>query len=385
VWFAVSALPGLLAVWMLFRGFTLKPPDTALDLGTALAGNSVNLRTWWFLEHRPEADIHGTLAPALLPTAFLGVTLVCGLIRRRAWPWTLAGLVTLVLALGINAENASVLAWWAQAAAGLPGARVGGALGRAILRFNEMWVHLPLMAGIRFPRRWLVVSALCLSIGGASGLVGVVAWIFRRWRWDGTLAGVLGGVGVATAVLGSQVYRDTLPLVTLPDLAFTAWIATEAPKGAVIVFPTVRPAPDQRVRASVPVFGNLSTALASADNEYFQLLHRRPTQSWPTLLTLRTRGALPVEVRGLLQDTNDLTDPFYKGTPPPGSAVDDLNAAARKTGRDWLVAQGFCCVVFDLGVYPEPWRARALSFYEPFSDIRTFEEGEGVLVGALAR
>ena len=171
--------------------------------------------------------------------------------------------------------------------------------------------------------------------------------------------------------------------VPLPEATFARWIREEAPKGAVILFPTVRPAPDLRMRARVPVFANLSSALASADNEYLQLLHRRPTMSWPPLLTLRAKGALPQAVVRILQDTNDLTDPFYKGVDPPGSAMDEWNAKKRRQGRDWLYEAGFCCVVFDLGVYAEPWRTRVQSFYEPFVVTRTFEDGDGVLVAVL--
>lgn len=395
----MAAIPGVLLTFLVYRGFTLTPPDTALDLPTALSGNSVDLRSWWFLEHRPDSDVLGTLAPALLPTPWLVASVVLALAApRRTLPWLALGVTCLVLSLGTRTENVAVLAWWLQAALGPTGQDLGATLGRAVVDLNSTITTLPLASGIRFPRRWLVPAAMGLSLAGTVGAGRLVRLVLdlatSRWghppgrstRLVAWLPGVpvLLGVAGAAGVLACQPWRGTTPGMALPDVAFAAWIRQEAPRGAVLLLPTVRPAPDHRMRAKVPVFADLSTALASADNEYFQLLHRRSTWSHPTLLTVAARPGLPEAVRRLVGDTNDLTDPHFKAIPPPGSALDPNRDADRQQARDWLLDQGLCCVVLDAAVFEPPWLDRALSFWGPFAETRTFEDGTGVIVGFLA-
>ena len=381
---------GLLLVYWLYSGFTLQPPDTALDLDTALAGNSVDLRAWWMQENRPEADILGTLAPALIPTAFLISTLILSVLGLpRSLPWLLAALFSLGLALGTNPQNAGVLAWWGQAAAGGTGHTIGQHLGELILAFNTWWTRLPLMEGVRFPRRWLVLAGLALCVAGGVGLAAMVPLSARGLKRlqdlrigpkGPTLAGILLGITLSGGMEHDQHYRDHLPTMELPTALFARWLGEEAPPGAVILFPTVRPAPDMRVRARVPVYANLGTNLASADHEYFQLLHHRPTHHHPSLLTVLPSGDPAPAIARLLQDTNDLTVPHFLGGEPPGSATDPRRDAERAAGRHQLRQAGTCCLAFDLGVYEEPWLQRAVQFYAPIHESHRFEEGDGVLV-----
>jgi len=385
-WAAAAAVPGLVAVGLLYARFSPGAPATGLDAATALAGNSVDLHAWWILERRPDLDALGNLVPALLPSAFLAGAVLVGLAGLpRSLPWLLGGLLLVGLAMGTNAGNPTALAAWGQHLAGGPGRTAGATLGEAVRSVNAWLSQVPPFEWIRFPRRWLVPAALCLSVGGACGVRAAVRPLGQLlpaapWtRTAGLAAGLVAAVVLAGALARALPGRDPVPVHAPPDVPFARWIAGRPGEGAVLLLPTVRPAPATAQRARVAVFASLGEDLASADCQYLQLLHHRPTACWPALLTVAPRGDLPAGAARLLRDLDDLARPALAGLDPPVSATEAEGEPARAEGRRWLAASGFRWVALDLGAYRGPWAEVAAGFLAPAAATR-FDDGDGVLV-----
>ncbi len=393
---ALVALPGLLGVALLYSKFSLAPQDyTPQAAAVELAGNSVDLKAWWNLENRPEGDIYGNLTPALLPTLYLLPMLLLALAGLpRSLPWLLAGTLMLVLALGTNRENPGVLGWWLQAALGQPGAALGQHLGTMFHALNQQLSELQPFSGIRFPRRWLVPTAMSFSIAGSIGLARLAGWglgqLRRRLSAQSrggeplTLVGVGASLLVASALVATQPYLDSATTTSFPQVSFARWIAERPTEGAAIIFPTIRPGPPNTHRMELPVFANISDALRSVDCLYFQLVHQRPIHCCPSLFTLSKREGMAKDAARLIRDTNDLALPGMADKDPPPSATDEAGEADRAMGRKWLYKKGLRWVALDMGVYGEQWTEKAASFYEPLAERRVFDDGDGVLVLELA-
>ncbi len=393
---AACALPAVLLVAWLYSGFSLAPQDfTVESAAVELAGNSVELRSWWALQTNPASDVRGNLVPALVPTAMLLPALILALVGLpRSLPWLLASLAMLALAMGINADNSGMLAWWLREPLGEVGQAAGRGLGDAVLAFNRALLGQAPFTGIRFPRRWLLPAALCLALAGSIGLgrllrLGPGRWLRRvRGPWPRTAAvwaGLLVGPLLAAALLSAQPYLHPRSTTRMPQLAFADWIRARPGSGAVIAFPTVRPGPPNTHRWELPVYANISDAIRSADCLYFQLVHRRPVLCYPALFTVTANQGLDETAARLVRDTNDLALPGMTGQTIPPSALEAEGATQRARGRDWLADRGLRWVTLDLAVYPEAQVQDALVFYEPVAEVQRFDDGDGVLVIELER
>jgi hypothetical protein len=353
----------------------------------------VDLKSWWILDRAPERDLLGNMAPAFIPSAFLlPAALLALLALPRSLPWLLAALLAGILALGTNLGNPHILTLWGGVHLGAAGSRAGNALGDAILGFNQALSGWPVFDGIRFPRRWLVCSGLALSLAGSLGvqsgfrLLGrlpllrrVAAELPRSHPRVATLAGILGAMLLATLLLPLGRTRGFPSVTPLPRVEFAEWLRGQG-QGAVLQLPTQRPAPGQGFRASVPVYAGLPDVLASADAEYFQILHRHPTRHHPSLLTVRPVRPLPEKLLGFLRDLDDLALPRLQGLQPPLSATEQKRSGERRALRDSLVKAGFRWASVDLSAYEEPWLGILLEHLSPIADQRRFADGAGVLV-----
>ena len=393
---AACALPAVLVVGLLYRGFTLAPQDfDPQSAAVELAGNSVLLRTWWGLEAAPASDVRGNLVPALIPSMMLAPTLLLALVGlRRSWPWLLAGLLMLAMALGSNPDNAAMLGRWLGEVAGPTGGDLGQRLGDSVHGLNMAVLgHTP-FSSIRFPRRWLVPAALCLSLAGSLGLGTLLRLPLRsvtlrsfaqRWRLPLEWLGIAAGLALATALLSGQPYLRPRSTTAFPTLAFADWIADQPGDGAVIAFPTVRAGKPNTHRWELPVYANISDTLRSADCLYFQLVHRRPIYCYPALFTVTANQGLDGSAQRLVRDSNDMALPGILGKDPPSSAYQPDDQGERAAGRAWLVERGLRFVTLDLSVYQEPWLTHILSFYEPIASTQRFDDGDGVMVLELER
>ena len=393
---AAFALPAVVVIALLYQGFTLAPQDfTAEAAAVELSGNSVLLRSWWGLESTPGSDHRGNLVPALIPSVMLVPTVLLALAGlRRSWAWLLAGMLMLAMALGSNPDNAAMLGWWLGEVAGPVGRSAGQGLGDAIHGLNMALLgHAP-FSGIRFPRRWLVPAALCLSVAGSLGLGTVLRLALRtpalrtlleRRRLAFELLGLASGLVLATALLAAQPYLEPRQTTAFPQLAFAEWIAEQPGDGAVLTLPTVRPGKPNTHRWELPVYANISDTLRSADELYFQLVHLRPIYGYPAFFTTVANSGLEPAAKRLVRDSNDMALPGMLDKEPPSSAYQPDELGERAAGRAWLVERGLRFVVIDLSVYQEPWIDHVVSFYEPITSQQRFDDGDGVMVLELQR
>ena len=393
---AGCAIPPVVVVALLYRGFTLAPQDfTPESAAVELAGNSVLLRTWWDLEANPANDVRGNLVPALIPSAMLVPCVILALAGlRRSWPWLLAGGLMLALAMGSSPDNAKMLSWWMGELAGARGHSLGQGLGDGVHALNMALLgHAP-FSSIRFPRRWLIPAAFCLALAGSLGLGALLRLGLRsatlsalaeRRRAVFEIVGIAVGLGLATCLLGAQPYLHPRTTTTFPQLGFADWIADQPGDGAVISLPTVRPGKPNTHRWELPVYANISDNLRSADCLYFQLVHRRPIYCYPALFTVVANDGLDLAAQRLVRDSNDMALPGITGSDPPHSANQVEGQVDRTAGRAWLVERGLRFVTLDLGVYQGDWLDVVIGFYEPLANSQTFEDGDGVMVLELER
>jgi hypothetical protein len=393
---AAFALPAVVIIALLYRGFTLAPQDfTPEAAAVELSGNSVLLRSWWGLESAPGSDHRGNLVPALIPSVMLVPTVLLALAGlKRSWPWLAAGLLMLALALGSNPDNAAMLGWWLGEVAGPAGRSAGQGIGDAVHGLNMALLGQAPFSSIRFPRRWLVPAALCLSVAGSLGLgtllrLGLRSSALRalaeRRRLAMELTGLATGLILATALLAAQPYLQPRQTTAFPELAFADWMVERPGDGAVLTLPTVRPGKPNTHRWELPVYAEISDNLRSADELYFQLVHRRPIYGYPALFTVAANPGLDRAAQRLVRDSNDMALPGMLDKEPPSSAYQPDELGERAAGRAWLVERGLRFVVLDLAVYQEPWLEHVISFYEPIAGQQRFEDGAGVMVLELMR
>jgi hypothetical protein len=148
-------------VYAIYSGFDI---STSEDDSLALwQMNATDLRTWWKHEYLDTAVREASLAPTLIPSAFLwGGLLMCLLGVPRSLPWALTGLLMILLSLGLNPRLPLHLTFWL-------GDDAGEQAGRTLLRINKTLYTLPFIGMIRFPQRWLVPAAMCILTGAGFG------------------------------------------------------------------------------------------------------------------------------------------------------------------------------------------------------------------------
>jgi hypothetical protein len=336
------------------------------------AYNATDLRLWWHYLTDAGSTRDPTRPPTLITTPVLIITTAFGLFGgRRAWPWLGIGWLMIGLSFGLSKRMPSDLGLWLGEPA--------GALGEVILAFNSMAYDLPVIGGIRFPRRWLTPAAMALALGAAHGIAKLQS---RRPLLTHALTLIAIGAVLQNGVATSHMRTD-FPLHSLPEIAFADWIAQDDTDGAVLLLPHVRTTRPDATRDDLPVFARLGRSLSSADDLYLQIRFNRAMVPYPNLQTLA-----PVEqdknVRRLLRDWSDLSHPQTAGQGIPPSALDRGADFERRVGIKILRQSGLRWVAIDLGAYNDEGLAeieRMLSLY--IIDDRLFEEGDGVRVLTL--
>jgi hypothetical protein len=356
-----AALGGLLALG-LYWGLPLAGPIE--DRGR----NAARLTTWWqweagAMENPWEFSNTPTFIPLPMVVGAVGFALLRPL---RSLPWLGLALLCLILALGTAPENGAALGVWM----GGP----GHLLGAGISWFNE---HLAPEL-IRFPRRWLIPSALCLCVAGGIGLARLPSEVLRF------LVALALLLFTARWTLQVTRYADALPELDAPDPEFASFIESYPGRGAILVLPRVRGAKRLHQRDELPVFANLGSELASADTLWIQVRTGRPAINWPDgLFTLQLRSAWSEDRMALLRDLDDLAKPQMTEDPIPESALQEPPRRAQRAAN--LVRDGLRFVIVDEDMYGNEGM---VLLERPFADVlvekRHFDDGSGVTVFVLA-
>jgi hypothetical protein len=167
---------------------------------------------------------------------------------------------------------------------------------------------------------------------------------------------------------------------TLPQVEFADALYDAEGSGAILFLPAVRELEPGATRESLPVFANLGTELASADDLYLQLRHGRPMVSYPSLQTL-TANAHSDDVSRLLRDWSDLSDGKSAGRGIPPSAFDPGAQAERFRGLKELREAGLRWVAVDLDAYDdEGLNLLRKQIGQKIAQETRFDEGDGVLL-----
>ena len=338
-----SAAVGVWVIWSLYSPYETSEAEKAASAALQ-STNATDLKLWW--RHMGMADglRDFTQPPTLIPNILLTFSIILSLVAgRRGAMWLVAGLVMLALSFGTRQNLPTLLDAWLGAPA--------GALGAGILRLNE-WVYgLPITGEIRFPRRWLVPSALSLSMGASLGLDRVLS----RWVRQPLLQLLMVVVVALSALhIGLRTSRvhNPFPHHSYPTVAFTETIAAAEDSGAVLLLPIKRSVQAGATRDKLPVFASLGSVLASADDLYLQMRHEQRMVSFPSLQTL---AAQPIDedVLRVLRDWSDLAVADTPGRGIPPSAFDPGVRFQRDKGFRKLRQEGLRWIAVDRAAYTE--------------------------------
>ncbi len=132
----------------------------------------------------------------------------------RLWSWALIGVAAALLALSFAMEAGTeegIDLWWLGAVIG-----VTGLTGAILFPLFRVWLRKAALPSVRLPqarrasgprrleatpsdwRRWAVVTALVLLVGGAAMLVFLVGVLGRGGTAEGVVVGMLAAWGLAT-------------------------------------------------------------------------------------------------------------------------------------------------------------------------------------------
>lgn len=329
--------------------------------------NAARLTVWWQWDAGKVAKPWDfTYTPTFIPALTMVAAVVLALFRpARSAPWLLLGLLCLVFSLGGNPENPVALGRW------IPG--VGEGLGNAIVAFNEAVAP----DAIRFPRRWLVPTALCMWTAAGIGLSRLPA------EWMRLVAGSIVAAGTVAVSLSTTGYHRAFPRLDVPTHAFTSFVAEHSSSGAALILPTVRGAARKHERFELPIFASLDDSIRSADLPFLQVSLGRAVVNEPQgLFTMVAINKQNPGISRLLQDLNDLCTPQTTGTPIAPSATQEPASRARVASL--LVDRGLRFVVLDEEAYGSEGIAFArLPFEKHIEEERLFQDGTGVRVWVL--
>ena len=187
---------------------------------------------------------------------------------------------------------------------------------------------------------------------------------------------------VQSGIEASRIHT-LFPMQTLPTVKFTDWLRDQPDSGAVVCIPQVRPAPRSGKRGDLPVFASISQTLSSSDVQYLQVLHGRPTVSYPTLKTL-VPMRFDADIYRLMRNWDDLTHPVSSGNPIPRSAYDERSEPGRQSTTARMRASGLRYIVVDSAAFGDEGLAILDKQLAPHTEsIEEFEDGTGVRIYVL--
>jgi hypothetical protein len=367
----LAALVGVGFVTYLYQRFEtgeVDGPGTAVLQGT----NATDLRLWW----RHFGDVAGirdlSRPPTLIPTAlFSSAVVLCAVATKRGAPWLIAGLAMVCMSFGTRSATPALMGAWL----GTP----AESLFNWVFECNQWIYSVPIAGEVRFPRRWLVPAAMSLAVGAGIG----ISAIFQRWIRPPVaqlaLVMVAAALSLHVGVSASRLHNP-FPVHKVPDVAFAAAIRGAEQTGAVLLLPANRAVEAGATREKLPVFANLGSVLASADDLYLQMRHGQPMVSFPSLQTLSARPR-DADVSRVLRDWSDLTGANTSGRGIPPSAYDPGANTERERGLRKLREAGLRWVAVDLGFYEgEGLEHLKDQLGRAVSAEQRFEEGDGVLL-----
>jgi len=354
-----------------FRAGVSTDQDTAMLQQT----NATDMRLWWRHLQMDTTLRDHTRPPTIIPSAMVAGGLVLGVLGgRRALPWMAAAMLMLGLSFGLRTDTPEQLASWLGSPIGV--------LGGAAMAVNEVFYTLPIAEQLRFPRRWLVPSAMALSIAAAIGLAGLFQRYMRPAWMQWGMAALLGAAVLDIGVKTSKVH-NAFPMHELPAVEFAEALQSDTSPGAVMLLPVIRELPPGATRANLPVFARLGSALASADDLYLQMLHGRAMVSFPSLQTLTSREQ-NIDVSRLMRDWSDLSDGGSTSRGIPPSAFDPGAAPERNRGLQQLRDAGLRWLLVDLGAYDDEGLNHLRDQVgTALASEREYPAGDGVLVMEL--
>lgn len=377
----VPVVAGGIVLGLLYKNFPIDE-QIGLQAKQLWKMNATDLHTWWQYDFGNRRARDPSLAPTAIPAVVLWAGLGLGLVGApRSLPWLAAGTFTLVLSVGLNDRIPAELAQWMGPSGSRWGAR--------ILEANGALFELPGLGSIRFPRRWLIPSALCFAIAGSLGL-GRLLQLARRPRVLRRPVAVFGPLlGLGLAIMATRAGAQTarfhapFPAHALPDIAFTEWIQGHSGGGAMVLLPEMRPAPKSGKRGDLPVFASIASSLSSADVQYIQVLAGRPLLAYPSLKTL-VPMKVDTDVYRLMRNWDDLALPVLSNRPAPESAYDERSAPFRQRVIDLLREDGLRYVVVDEAAYAEVGLQILRNQLAVHTvDEQHFDDGTGVTVFVL--
>ena len=362
---------GVLLVFYLYGRFTagvVEEQDTAL----LQRSNATDMRLWWRYMESSTTLRDPTRPPTIIPSIMIVGSLLASIMGgKKALPWVVAGLVMLGLSFGLRTETTTHLSEWLGSPA--------GALGSLALGINEWFYTLPIAEQLRFPRRWLVPASMALSVAAAIGLASFFQRYLREQWMQWIAVTILGATALSIGVSTSKVH-NSFPMHALPDVEFATHLEEDSRDGAVMLLPVIRELPPGATRANLPVFARLGTELASADDLYLQMLHRRSMVSYPSLQTL-TASAQDVDVQRIMRDWSDLSDGKSTNRGIPPSAFDPGASPERNRGLRKLRDAGLLWLVVDLGAYDnEGIDHLRTQLGSAIASETQFDEGDGILL-----
>lgn len=368
---AIASMIGIAIVLYLYAQFEDGSNQTQ-DAAILQHSNATDMRLWWHHLSLGSNTRDPTRPPTIIPTAILSSTILLSIVGgRRSLPWLVSATVMLGLSFGLRTETIQHLSAWLGES--------GGVMGELAIGFNDWFYTLPIAEQLRFPRRWLVPSSMAFSVGAGIGL----ALLFQtRLRNGPAQAAVVMVLSVACLSVGTRSSRihQQFPMHTLPQVEFADALYDAEGSGAILFLPAVRELEPGATRESLPVFANLGTELASADDLYLQLRHGRPMVSYPSLQTL-TANAHSDDVSRLLRDWSDLSDGKSAGRGIPPSAFDPGAQAERFRGLKELREAGLRWVAVDLDAYDdEGLNLLRKQIGQKIAQETRFDEGDGVLL-----
>ncbi len=334
--------------------------------------NATDFRLWWHYLKNVSDTRDPTRPPTLITSTILTGTLILGLMGgRKAWPWLGTGWLLVGLSFGLSDRVPSDLERWL----GSPAETVS----ELALGLNQWAYSLPIIEGIRFPRRWLTPAAMVLSMSAGIGLMPLLRWRPRTI----TVATLLASIGILYQGLATSRMLVDFPLHVLPQVHFTDAIASDETDGAVLLLPHVRTTPPNATRDDLPVFAQLGRSLSSADDLYLQMHFNRPMVPFPSLQTLAANEQ-DIDVRRLLRDWSDLSHPQTAGKGIPPSAIDPGADMERLRGLKAMRLAGLRWIAIDLSAYDEDGLGELERMLDRFiiAD-ETYDDGDGVRVLTL--
>jgi hypothetical protein len=367
----VASMLGIAIVVQLYAVFENGSTQTQ-DAAILQHSNATDMRLWWHHLSLANNIRDPTRPPTIIPTAILsGAMLLCLVGGRRSLPWLVSGTLMLGLSFGLRIETIQHLSAWL----GMP----GELMGEMAIGFNDWFYKLPIAEQLRFPRRWLVPSSMALSVGAGIGLNFLFQTRLRSALAQAAVVAVLGATSLTVGIGSSRIHKQ-FPMHTLPEVEFAEALKNAEGPGAILFLPAVRELEPGATRDSLPVFANLGSELASADDLYLQLLHGRPMVSYPSLQTL-TAHTQSKDVNRLLRDWSDLSDGKSSGRGIPPSAFDPGAKNERFRGFKELREAGLRWVAVDLNAYDDEGLALLRKqIGNKIAKETQFDEGDGVLL-----